>query len=314
MRPGWLGDLQAFDGDLDLALHVQPNTGPAVMSFLERRISELTSTVHLSEDHGGRADPYRRAALHDAVELQDRIAQGSERLFDVSLYLTVWADGADDLDAATRRLEALFGTRLIHTRRLLFQMRPGLVSTLPIGTDAVGVRRMLSTTALSATFPFAGGDLPTGSGLLYGVNTATRSPVIVDRFALENHNAVVFATSGAGKSFLVKVELARAILGGTRVIVIDPEGEYARLVASLGGEVIAIRPGSQAGLDPFAVTTQPGCAHHADRDSDHVLGPAGRPVGAAPAGGGRGRDLPCLCQGRVRRRRASRRPRTAATR
>jgi type IV secretory pathway VirB4 component len=118
---------------------------------------------------------------------------------------------------------------------------------------------MLSTTALSATFPFAGGDLPTGSGLLYGVNTATRSPVIVDRFALENHNAVVFATSGAGKSFLVKVELARAILAGTRVIVIDPEGEYARLVASLGGEVIAIRPGSQAGLDPFAVTnTSPG--------------------------------------------------------
>ncbi len=201
LHPGWLGDLQAFDGDLDLALHVQPNTGPAVMSFLERRISELTSTVHLSEDHGGRADPYRRAALHDAVELQDRIAQGSERLFDVSLYLTIWADGADDLDAATRRLEALFGTRLIHTRRLLFQMRPGLVSTLPIGIDAVAVRRMLSTTALSATFPFAGGDLPTGSGLLYGVNTATRSPVIVNRFALENHNAVVFATSGAGKSF-----------------------------------------------------------------------------------------------------------------
>jgi conjugal transfer ATP-binding protein TraC len=253
LRPGWLGDLQAFDADLDLSLHVQPNTGPAVMTFLERRISELTSTVHLSEDHGGRADPYRRSALHDAVELQDRIAQGSERLFDVSLYLTVWADGPDDLDAATRRLEALFGTRLIHTRRLLFQMRPGLVSTLPIGIDAVAVRRMLSTTALSATFPFAGGDLPTGSGLLYGVNTATRSPVIVDRFALENHNAVVFATSGAGKSFLVKVELARAILGGTRVIVIDPEGEYAGLVASLGGEVIAIRPGSQAGLDPFAV-------------------------------------------------------------
>jgi hypothetical protein len=74
LHPGWLGDLQAFDEDLDLALHVQPNTGPAVMSFLERRISELTSTVHLSEDHGGRADPYRRAALHDAVELQDRIA------------------------------------------------------------------------------------------------------------------------------------------------------------------------------------------------------------------------------------------------
>src|SRR6202521_3535531 len=160
LHPGWLGDLQGFDGDLDLALHIWPSSAPAVMSFLERRIGELSSTLRIIDDRGGRPDPWRRAALHDAIELQDRIADGSERLFDVALYMTVWADSPEDLDAATGRLEALLGTRLIHTRRLLLQMRPALVSSMPLGVDQVRLHRALTTSALSATFPFSGPDLP----------------------------------------------------------------------------------------------------------------------------------------------------------
>jgi conjugal transfer ATP-binding protein TraC len=251
---GWLGDLHSLDGDVDLALHLQPGAGASVMSFLERRIAELSSTVRITEEHGGRADPYRRTALHDALELQDRLAQGSERLFDASLYLTVWARDDGELESATQRVEALLGARLIHTRRLLFQMRPGLLSTLPLGLDLIAMRRALSTTALSATFPFTGSDLRARSGLLYGINTLTRSPVVIDRFALENHNAVIFATSGAGKSYLVKVELARALLSGIRALVIDPEGEYAPLLSRMGAGVVAVRPGAPMGLDPFAFT------------------------------------------------------------
>ena len=254
LHPGWLGDLHAFDGDLDLALHIWPSSGPAVMSFLERRIAELSSTLRITDERGGRPDPYRRAALHDAIELQDRIADGSERIFDVALYMTVWADSSEDLDAATGRIEALLGMRLIHTRRLLLQMRPGLISSMPLGVDQVRLHRVLTTSALSATFPFTGSDLPARSGLLYGVNTATRSAVVIDRFTLENHNAVVFATSGAGKSFMVKVELIRALLSGTRALVVDLEGEYAAIMAALGGRVIEVSPGSRTGIDPFAIT------------------------------------------------------------
>src|SRR2546426_5751975 len=130
---------------------------------------------------------------------------------------------------------------------------------MPLGVDQVRLHRALSTTALSATFPFSGTDLPARAGLLYGVNTATRSAVVIDRFALENHNAVVFATSGAGKSFMVKVELIRALLSGTRALVVDPEGEYAAIMAALGGEVIQVRRGTRTGIDPFRLTdTSPG--------------------------------------------------------
>ena len=254
LHPGWLGDFHGFEGDLDLALHIWPSSGPAVMSFLERRIGELSSTLRIIDERGGRPDPLRRAALHDAIELQDRIADGSERLFDVALYVTVWADNSHDLDEATVRVETLLGTRLIHTRRLLLQMRSGLVSSMPLGVDHVRLGRVLSTSALSATFPFTGSDLPTSSGLLYGVNTATRSAVVLDRFTLENHNAVVFATSGAGKSFMVKVELVRALLSGTRALVVDPEGEYGSIVARLGGDVIQVRPGVSGAINPFSLS------------------------------------------------------------
>ena len=251
--PGWLDSLHAFEGDLDVSLHLQPAPNQAVMPFLERRIAELSSTVRLAEHRGRRADPYRRAALEDAEELQDRIARGEERLIEAGLYMTVWSDRDEGLEGACQRLEALLGSQLIHSRRLLFQMEPGLVSSLPLGLDRVGLRRSLSTSALAATFPFTGNDLSQGRGLLYGVNPEVRSPVLLDRFRLENHNAVVFATSGAGKSFFVKVELLRAFLSGIRVHVIDPEGEYAPIVEALGGSVVSMHPGSPVSLDAFAV-------------------------------------------------------------
>src|SRR5205807_2189397 len=136
---------------------------------------------------------------------------------------------------------------------------PGLISVLPLGLDRVGLRRSLSTSALAATFPFTGNDLSENRGLLYGLNPATRSPVVLDRFGLENHNAVVFATSGAGKSYLVKVELMRARLAGIEAAVIDPEGEYAAIVEELGGSVATMHPGAPIGLDPFAIqSSEPG--------------------------------------------------------
>ena len=163
LHPGWLDSLQGFDGDLDLSLHIQPSPGQAVMSFLDRRVAELGSTLRIEQEQGRRGDPYRRAALDDAEELQDRLARGEERLFDASLYLGVWADSEDELEAAVRRLEALLGARMLQSRRLLFQMVPGLLSMLPLGCDRVGLRRCLTTAALAASFPFTGNDLCEGS-------------------------------------------------------------------------------------------------------------------------------------------------------
>ena len=258
LLPGWLGTLQSFEGDLDVSVHVHPSPSQSVMAALERKDAELGSTIRIAEGQGRRADAFRRAGAEDVHELQDLLARGEERLFDVSLYLAVWADSRLDLEAATRRLEALLGSRLLHVRRLLFPMEPGLISTLPLGRDVIGLRRRLTTSALGASFPFTGSDLASESGVLYGLNPSSRTPAQLDRFQLENHNSVVFATSGAGKSYAVKVELLRGWLEGWHFYVIDPEGEYAGIVGALGGSVRHLSPGHPAGLNPFEVGSRPG--------------------------------------------------------
>ncbi|TMC29105.1 MAG: hypothetical protein E6J24_16800, partial [Chloroflexi bacterium] len=185
LAAGWLSCLSTSDADLDVALHIAPSSGLVAMRFLERRVAELASTLRVGEERGASVDPYRRAALEAATALRDDLAHGGE------------------VAAHTERLEALLGSRRLQSRRLHFQMRDGLMATLPLCTDSLGAARTLSTSALGATFPFVGSDLAGGSGLLYGIESTARTPVLLDRFALENHNAVVFATSGAGKSFLV---------------------------------------------------------------------------------------------------------------
>jgi hypothetical protein len=249
---GWLSCLEAFDGDVDVGLHIVPASGAMAMRFLERRIAELSTTVRISEERTGSADPYRRAALGAASELRDELARGSERLFDTTLAFTVWAESVAELEERTMRIETLLASRAVQSRRLTFEMRDGLLATLPLGQDRIGATRPLSTSAVGASFPFVGPDLPRRSGVLYGIETRTRTPVSIDRFALENHNAVVFATSGAGKSYLVKTELARAHLAGVRAVVIDPEGEYASLLGALGAVIVPVGPDVATGLDAFA--------------------------------------------------------------
>ena len=258
LRPAWLETLLEFDGDLDLSLHIGPVESQTMMAFLNRRIAELSSTIQIAGDQGRHPDAYRQAALEDATELQQRLARGEERLFEVALYATVWADDPQALEAATKRVEALLGSILVQSRQLLFRMEPGFISTLPLGIDRVRLVRILPTSVLSATFPFSGNDLNASGGLLYGLNSAAKSPVLLDRFDLQNHNSVVFAASGAGKSFLVKVELIRAWLTGIRIVVVDPEGEYASVISGLDGEVVSVRPGAPVTLDPFAVGQEPG--------------------------------------------------------
>ena len=86
--------------------------------------------------------------------------------------------------------------------------------------------------------------------MLYGVNTAGPGLVAWDRWAADNHNSVTLAASGAGKSYLAKLEILRSLYEGTECWVIDPEDEYARLAGAVGGAYIHLgAPGVH--LNPF---------------------------------------------------------------
>src|SRR5438477_3511847 len=250
---GWLEPLLRAAGELDLALHVEPLAPALAADRLRRQRARLESTRRLERDRGALPDPTVAAAAEDADELASRLARGESRLFRSGLYLSVRADTKEELQERTERVRALCASLLLYTVPTSFRSLDGWLSTLPLGLDRLGLRRAFDTEALAASFPFAAVDPPAEeTGILYGL-APSGAPVLLDRFARENYNSVLLARSGAGKSYLAKLEALRLLFEGVQVFVIDPEDEYRRLCHAVGGVYLPLAGEDAVALNPLEV-------------------------------------------------------------
>ncbi len=249
--PNWLGPLVSFDAQMDIAQYIYPTSNHAIMRMLRKKVAELRSSIRMLEQRGIVRDPALEAALQDAEELRDLLARGREKLFQFGMYVTVYAEDEDKLKKIQTDIESILGGRLVLTKPALFQMEHAWTSTLPLCLDELEIGRNMNTSPLATSFPFSSSDLTSDHGILYGINRHNDSLVIFDRFDLPNANANVFATSGAGKSFTVKLEILRSLMAGTEVMVVDPENEYVELCKTVGGTFIPMSLQSSFRLNPF---------------------------------------------------------------
>ena len=240
VAPGWLAPLLAYPGPVDVALHVEPVRNDEAARHLRRKLARFESTRRIEAKQERLADPELETAAQDAAELAGQLARGEGRLFRVGLYVTVRAPSEEALEREVHRVRAVCASLLLDARPVTFRASQGWVTTLPLGIDALGLRRTFDTRALAASFPFASAELESAGGIFVGRNVTTGGLVFVDRFALENHNQVVLARSGAGKSYLAKVQILRSLYEGVQVLVIDPEDEYRRLAEAVGGVVVKL--------------------------------------------------------------------------
>jgi hypothetical protein len=245
--PGWLEPLLAYPGRLDVSVHVDPIPPPVAALRLRRQLGRLESGRRAEDAAGRLADPLLDAASYDAEELAGRLARGEDRMFTVGIYATVYAETPELLVEEKARVTALAHSLLLAVHPTTFRMAAGWASTLPLGSDLLGLRRTMDTTALAAAFPFTTPDLPLpdpdrpGAGpVVFGVNLHSAGLVAHDRWAAANYNSVTLATSGAGKSYLTKLDVLRSLYQGVHVAVIDPEDEYAPLAAAVGGTYLPL--------------------------------------------------------------------------
>ena len=246
--PAWLEPLLSWPGRLDLALHIEPLPAPVAASRLRTQRARLESSRRADAERGKLADPYVDAAAHDAGDLAERLARGAAKLFRVGLYLTVHARTEDELLQACAQVRAAAASTLLEVQPATWRQLPGWTTTLPLATDGLRMLRTMDTQALAAAFPLSSpdlpaplpGDPPATGGVLYGVNPASSGIVWWDRWAQENHNSVVLARSGAGKSYFVKLEILRNLYQGVQVAVVDPEDEYLRLADAVGGSIVRL--------------------------------------------------------------------------
>ena len=256
VRHGWLEPLTAHPSRLDIALHVEPVPAEIAANRLRRQLARLESGRRADAAKGRLADPEVEVAAADARELAAGLARGEQKLFRVGLYLTVHARTVEQLDAECAGVRAVCASMLLDAQPSTWRSLQGWTTTLPVGVDALGQRRSFDTDALAASFPFASAGLSAESGVLYGTATNGSGLVLWDRFAQDNHNSVILARSGAGKSYLAKLEALRSLYAGIEIAVVDPEDEYRRLAETVGGAYVHLgAPGVR--VNPFDLAPGP---------------------------------------------------------
>ncbi|OGY30957.1 MAG: conjugal transfer protein TraC [Candidatus Andersenbacteria bacterium RIFCSPHIGHO2_01_FULL_46_36] len=247
----WFASIVNFDIEFDVAMFIYPQDSATILKELRKRITQVSTSISMQAEQGKVRDPQLETAYQDIEELRDRLVQGTERFYQYGLYITVYGNTEEELDEILSQIEVLLEGRLIYAKPALFQMEQGFTSTLPLGHDALAVNVNMNTSPLSTSFPFVSSDLTSNSGVLYGINLHNSSLILFDRFSLENANMVIFAKSGAGKSYTVKLEILRSMMFGVEVIVIDPEQEYRYLAEAVGGAYLKIAIASDHRINPF---------------------------------------------------------------
>jgi type IV secretory pathway VirB4 component len=248
---GWLSGIINLDEIIDLSMVVQPVRTEVILNNLRKKVSQLEAGIQIDSEKGRVRDPGKQAAILDAEEMRDKLQVGEERFFRFGFYFTIYANSMDELDVIGHRVESMLGQQLVYSKAATAQQEEGLNSTVPQFLDQLQIYRNMNTGAISTSFPFTSADLSQENGILYGINMHNSGLVIFDRFSLENGNSVVFAKSGAGKSFTVKLEALRSMMFGTEIFIIDPENEYERMAEAVGGAYVRLSLNSETRINPF---------------------------------------------------------------
>jgi len=249
--PNWLSPLINFEKPITIGTFYYPTDSTFVLSRLKRKIAEFQAGINLDVEAGKLPDPSLKVALGDAEKLQDQIASGNEKFFHYALYVTIRAYSIKVLDDVSRNVESTLSALGVIVKIASLQQEQGFLSTMPLGLDKIYMTRNMDTTSLATTFPFVSSELTMDDGIMYGINKHNNSLVVFDRFQMPNPNMVIFATSGAGKSYFVKLEAMRSLMMGIHIIIIDPEREYEKLTKTIGGNYISFSQDGLSKLNPF---------------------------------------------------------------
>lgn len=248
---GWFAPIINLNNTFDISMFFYPVNTAVILKQLKNKVGILEAQIMGDAEKGAARDPLRETALRDIEYLRDALTQGTEKFFQFALYVTLYGDTMEELDHLSDVVEDIFGARLIYSKRVYFQAEQGFNSTLPLNDDELLVAFNMNSSPVATSFPFVSSELTSDNGILYGINRHNNSLIIFDRFSLQNANSIVFATSGAGKSYAIKLEILRSLMMGTEVIIIDPEYEYKHLSDAVGGTYINVSLAGKSKINPF---------------------------------------------------------------
>ncbi len=251
LNDGWLEPILNLEKELDVSIFIHPVDTAETLRKFQKKVAEVQSQINLKAERGEVRDPQLEAAYRNLEDLRDRLQQAEEKLFDVGFYIALYGENDTELNQAENDIRGILDARMVTIKPALFQQEQGIKSMVPLAIDELLVHSKFNSSPLSSFFPFTSFDLTSDTGILYGINRHNSSLVLFDRYSLTNYNSVTFATSGAGKSYALKLEILRSLMFGTEVIVLDPEREYEYLAEATGGRFFNISLSSNHHVNPF---------------------------------------------------------------
>ena len=251
----WTRDVFSFHGKRDMSFFIYPEDDSAMQSMLKQKATQLKSEMKEAMEKGITMDTEIELQYRDIDEIRQKLATREERYYETGYYTTLYEEDKEKLTEIGKKFEQKIAWLGMRVKGAVQRMDEGFMSSLPLCIDQLGITRSTITSSLWWSFPFISQDMLSTTGILYGVNQHTWWLVIFDRFNsnLPNMNSVVLATSGAGKSFTVKLEILRYLLNNIEVIVIDPENEYKGIVDKVWGTYVNISTGSNQYINPFDI-------------------------------------------------------------
>lgn len=251
LNSSWFTPVINLDIPMDATFHIHPIDTGTTLKQLRKKLTEVQAEIMDREEKGLVRDPALEIAYQDLEGLRDKLQTSTERMFRLGIYLTAYTEAPEKLRDIETSLRSILESKLVYIKPLTYQQKEGFISTSPYGMDQVQTHTPMNTSPLSSTFPFVSFDLSANEGILYGTNLHNNSLILFDRFSMENANSVIFAKSGSGKSYTVKLEILRSMMMGVDAIVVDPENEFKTLAEATGGSFLNVSLSSPYHINPF---------------------------------------------------------------
>lgn len=251
LTTGWFSPVINLNFQMDVSFHFHPVNSEKILRKLRRKVTDVQAQLMERQEKGLIRDPSLEIAHQNLEDLRDKIQTAQERMFHFSLYISIYGNNEDELATAETELRAILEPRLTYLKPALYQQKEAFICNSPYNIDSLMMTTLMNTGPISSAFPFISFDLTSNEGILYGVNRHNNSLVLFDRFTLPNANSCIFATSGAGKSYMIKLEVLRYMMFGIDAIIIDPENEYKFLSDASGGVFFDVSLSSSYHINPF---------------------------------------------------------------
>lgn len=259
----WLSKLTGIPGTI-VSISVTPINNGDFVNTMSKTISEYRGAAESTKDQLERSR--KTKAADDAEKIMKQIDQENGNVSGFGLQIMVLSRDRDDFTEKCSRIESAANAIGCRVRILSNLQKDAYKHLSPTYPQQQLINEIIERPFLLSTFtggyPYAESGFCDPTGYYLGKNSSG-GIVLFDLWERSqnrtNSNITIVGDSGMGKSTALKHIVLSEIARGTKVIIIDPEGEYKEICSSdyVKGKWIDVAGGRGGVINPLQVRPAP---------------------------------------------------------